>query len=330
MDAKSNSFRAYVTPDMLWSTHNVRQLNNNNTNETLIIEKPITSVDRSPPVSLSSASLAKTSDQLVMTDNKRDIDIEANYSFVTAPSGVFTDVDVRNGFIRKVYGLLSCIIIATTVCVSLMYIFLKDRINIKHLKDINDNNGLAIVLFFSIMSGLVVCVIQYVFCLSVSARRSVPINYILLIIFTIAMSIVVGIFCCQYIGQSIVTAFILTTVVVLVVTLLATTPWFDITNCGLLLCMLAIIYCIMSIVIFMIVILLEVDYRPWEIVLGVVGSVVFSLFLLYDTQLIIGGKKYEMSPEEYVYAVVCLYVDIIQIFIHILQIIAFITEICFF
>ena len=37
--------------------------------------------------------------------------------------------------------------------------------------------------------------------------------------------------------------------------------------------------------------------------------------------MIMGGKKYEVSPEEYIFAAICLYVDIIQIFLHILAII---------
>ncbi|KAF7226117.1 transcript variant X2 [Nothobranchius furzeri] len=48
------------------------------------------------------------------------------------------------------------------------------------------------------------------------------------------------------------------------------------------------------------------------------GTVLFSLYLLFDTQLILGGK-YEISPEEYVFATLNLYVDIITLFIFLLQ-----------
>jgi len=37
-------------------------------------------------------------------------------------------------------------------------------------------------------------------------------------------------------------------------------------------------------------------------------------FLAYDVQLIMGGKKYELSPEEYIFASLTLYLDIIRIF----------------
>lgn len=44
-------------------------------------------------------------------------------------------------------------------------------------------------------------------------------------------------------------------------------------------------------------------------------------FLAYHTQLLIGNRKYSISEDEYVFAALSLYVDIIQIFIFLLQII---------
>lgn len=44
-------------------------------------------------------------------------------------------------------------------------------------------------------------------------------------------------------------------------------------------------------------------------------------YLVVDTQMIIGGSnKVQISPEEYVMAAITLYVDIINIFMYILQI----------
>jgi FtsH-binding integral membrane protein len=43
------------------------------------------------------------------------------------------------------------------------------------------------------------------------------------------------------------------------------------------------------------------------------------MFLVYDTQQIMGGKKYSISPEEHVFAAVQLYVDVVYIFLAILQ-----------
>ena len=47
-----------------------------------------------------------------------------------------------------------------------------------------------------------------------------------------------------------------------------------------------------------------------------------SFIIVYDTQIMIGGKhKYSISPEEYIFAALNLYVDIIRLFLYILAIV---------
>ena len=50
---------------------------------------------------------------------------------------------------------------------------------------------------------------------------------------------------------------------------------------------------------------------------GIVG-LLFSLFLVYDTQLILGGNKHEIDPEEPLFGAICLYTDIVYIFLALL------------
>ena len=55
---------------------------------------------------------------------------------------------------------------------------------------------------------------------------------------------------------------------------------------------------------------------------GAAGALVFSLYLVYDTQLMLGGKhKYALSPEEYIFAALNLYIDVVQLFLYILMIV---------
>lgn len=37
--------------------------------------------------------------------------------------------------------------------------------------------------------------------------------------------------------------------------------------------------------------------------------------MIYDVQLVMGGRKYELSEEEYVFGALILYIDIIQLFL---------------
>ena len=55
---------------------------------------------------------------------------------------------------------------------------------------------------------------------------------------------------------------------------------------------------------------------------GSLGALVFSLYIVYDTQMMMGGRhKYSLSPEEYIFAALNLYLDFIQLFRYILIIV---------
>ena len=46
------------------------------------------------------------------------------------------------------------------------------------------------------------------------------------------------------------------------------------------------------------------------------------VYIVYDTQIMMGGKhKYALDPEEYVFAALNLYLDIINLFMYLLTII---------
>ncbi|OAF68492.1 hypothetical protein A3Q56_03737 [Intoshia linei] len=56
-----------------------------------------------------------------------------------------------------------------------------------------------------------------------------------------------------------------------------------------------------------------------NILYSVIGAILFSFWLIYDTQMMLGGKhKYSLSPEEYIFAALNLYVDVIQLFLFIM------------
>lgn len=62
--------------------------------------------------------------------------------------------------------------------------------------------------------------------------------------------------------------------------------------------------------------------RTITLVYASIGALLFSVYLVYDTQMMMGGKhKYSISPEEYVFAALNLYLDIVNIFLYILTII---------
>lgn len=51
------------------------------------------------------------------------------------------------------------------------------------------------------------------------------------------------------------------------------------------------------------------------------GTLLFSCYLVVDTQMMLGGNKYSLSPEEYIFAALNLYLDIVNLFLLLLQLI---------
>uniref|UniRef100_A0A3B3RXX8 Protein lifeguard 2 n=1 Tax=Paramormyrops kingsleyae TaxID=1676925 RepID=A0A3B3RXX8_9TELE len=59
---------------------------------------------------------------------------------------------------------------------------------------------------------------------------------------------------------------------------------------------------------------------PWlHAIYAVLGAIVFTMFLVFDTQILLGNKRSTISPEDYIFATLSLYLDIIYIFSFFLQ-----------
>lgn len=52
------------------------------------------------------------------------------------------------------------------------------------------------------------------------------------------------------------------------------------------------------------------------------GVIVFGIYLVIDTQMIIGGRRLELSMDDHVVAALILYIDIIQIFLYLLELLS--------
>lgn len=53
-----------------------------------------------------------------------------------------------------------------------------------------------------------------------------------------------------------------------------------------------------------------------------IGALLFAFYIVFDTQLIIGGDhKLSISPEEYIFAALNLYLDVVNLFLYILALV---------
>lgn len=230
-------------------------------------------------------------------------DPEADKSFA------FDDQSIRKGFIRKVYLILMMQLLITFgfVCI---FTFSKAT------QDWVQKNP---ALLWIALAVLIVTMICMACCESV--RRKTPLNFIFLFLFTIAESFLLGIVAGQYQADEVLMAVGITAAVSLGLTLFALQTKWDFTMCGGVL-----VACLVVFIIFGIIAI----FIPGQII-GLVyaslGALLFSVYLVYDTQLMLGGNhKYSISPEEYIFAALNLYLDIVNIFMYILSIIGLVRS----
>lgn len=216
----------------------------------------------------------------------------------------FSDATIRRGFIRKVYSILMAQLSVTLGFIA-WFLYHEPTRRFVH------NN---IWLFFLALVVTFVAMITLACCGEV--RRRAPTNYILLGIFTLAEAFLLGVTSAAYEAVEVLMAVGITAAVCLALTLFAFQTKYDFTMCG--------GFLLVSVVILLIfgIVAIFVHNRIVSLVYASLGALIFSMYLIYDTQLMLGGKhKYSISPEEYVFAALNLYVDIINIFIYILTII---------
>jgi FtsH-binding integral membrane protein len=80
------------------------------------------------------------------------------------------------------------------------------------------------------------------------------------------------------------------------------------------------LFCILMVFTLFGILAMFIRIPAMQMVLAAVGAIIFSVYLVYDTQLMIGGKhKMSISPEEYVFAALNIYMDVIMIFLYILR-----------
>jgi len=143
---------------------------------------------------------------------------------------------------------------------------------------------------------------------------------ILLSLFTVAQGTMLGVMCAFYDASSIIMAAGMTAIVVLTLTAFARWTTIDFTGMGIYLYVCLIVFVLTGIVASLFVTTLQ-GFQTMQLLYAAGGVMLFSCYLVYDTQLIVGGKhaKFQFSVDDYVFAALNLYLDIINLFIYILQ-----------
>uniref|UniRef100_A0A3P8UU79 Glutamate receptor, ionotropic, N-methyl D-aspartate-associated protein 1b (glutamate binding) n=1 Tax=Cynoglossus semilaevis TaxID=244447 RepID=A0A3P8UU79_CYNSE len=146
-----------------------------------------------------------------------------------------------------------------------------------------------------------------------SFRRKHPWNLVALSILTLSLSYMVGMIASFHETDSVVMAVGITSVVISLHFLPQTK--YDFTSCH------GVLFVCLVVLIFFGILCIFIRDNILHIVYAGLGALLFTCFLAVDTQLLLGNKELSLSPEEYVFAALTLYTDIINILLYILAII---------
>eukprot|EP00746_Dinoflagellata_sp_MGD_P065479 gnl/MRDRNA2_/MRDRNA2_272837_c0_seq1.p1 gnl/MRDRNA2_/MRDRNA2_272837_c0~~gnl/MRDRNA2_/MRDRNA2_272837_c0_seq1.p1 ORF type:complete len:248 (-),score=18.85 gnl/MRDRNA2_/MRDRNA2_272837_c0_seq1:12-755(-) len=214
--------------------------------------------------------------------------------------------EVRMGFIRKVYSILM-VQLALTAAIAAP---------LQHVSQKWLGEHAWILGACALLSMVLMCAIA---CFQ-SAARSFPSNYILLFSFTACEGVIVGFVAATYKTESVAACVGITGLIFAGLTAYACTTKTDFTGLG------PYLYgALISLIIYSFVILIlragfgySLEYA--EMGYDILCILLFVMYIIFDTQLILGGDhKHNFSIDDYVFAALSLYLDIINLFLHLLR-----------
>lgn len=225
-----------------------------------------------------------------------------------------SDIEVRHGFIQKVYCIVGTQLCLTTVIASAVVFVGKTWVMM--------HPAATISLMSASLIGSVAMMSIFACCPQV--LRKSPQNYLILFGFTVCKSLLIGLICLDYTLDSVLLAVGITAVVVLALTLFACQTSYDFTGFGPYL--FAATMCLMAFSIaFMFATWMGLagtpGFQTLYMIYAMGGAMLFSFYIVFDTQLIVGGKHaIQFSIDDYAAAAIHLYIDIVQLFLFILRI----------
>ncbi|XP_047330529.1 BI1-like protein [Impatiens glandulifera] len=227
---------------------------------------------------------------------EEDIDLESGTLY---PGLSYGENQLRWGFIQKVYGILAAQFILTTIVSSITVLY--SPVN----ELLRENSG--VLVFFAILP-LILLWPMYVY------QQKHPINLVILGGFTLSLSLTVGMSCANTEGRIVLEALILTSAVVFSLT--GYTFWAakkgkDFSYMGPIL--------FTSLFVLVLTGFIQMFFplgSTSTAIYGAISAIIFSGYIVYDTDNLIKRFTYD----EYIWASVTLYLDILNLFLAILRV----------
>jgi len=162
------------------------------------------------------------------------------------------------------------------------------------------------IIFMFVIEFMIICIPK--------CRYETPYNFICLFLFTLCVSIIMGVITSNYDTNIVLLAFGSTAFITIGLTLFAMQTKYDFTGLG------PYLLALLLGLIFMGFIQIWVHDQVLNTMVASIGAIVFSFYIIMDTQMIIGGNRQNsVGPDEYIIGALMLYLDIINLFLYLLQ-----------
>lgn len=211
------------------------------------------------------------------------------------------------GFIRKVYSILTAQLLLTVIVAA--------PLQTMSPAWLMANQWLCLVSMAATVG--IVCAMTCV----PKLFKEFPTNYILLFVFTLFEAVLVGFVSAAYTAGSVVVCALATVFIFLGMTVYAWNTKSDFTGMGPYL-----FAALLSLIGFGLVISLlsmfGINIPGANLLYGFCGVLIFTFYIVFDTQLIVGeyhGHKHQFGIDDYVFAALNLYLDIINLFLQLLK-----------
>eukprot|EP00928_Gymnodinium_smaydae_P054076 TRINITY_DN37917_c0_g1_i1.p1 TRINITY_DN37917_c0_g1~~TRINITY_DN37917_c0_g1_i1.p1 ORF type:complete len:249 (-),score=43.80 TRINITY_DN37917_c0_g1_i1:144-890(-) len=212
--------------------------------------------------------------------------------------------EIRSAFISKVYGILTAQLCLTAL-VAAPFVMMP---SVQEMVQTNASILMGVALLNLLLVFVMVCP-----CGCQGNLRKYPLNYCLLGAFTVTEGMLVGVICSTYSVHVVMLAVAATALLVGALSTYAKTTESDFTSCGpyLLVALFGLSFMSLGAMIF--------PFPFSQTMVASIGIVMFSFYLIFDTQLIMGKGELALTIDDYCFAALTLYLDIIQLFLYILQ-----------
>ncbi|XP_065133192.1 protein lifeguard 1 [Paramisgurnus dabryanus] len=214
----------------------------------------------------------------------------------------FEDDTIRKAFIRKVFSVVTLQLLVTFTIVCIFTFSTTVKVAVQG----------SIWLYLS--SYIIFLVVALCLAIFSTCSRSHPWNLMALSVVTLSLSYMVGTVASYHNTTSVVIALGSTVIISFTIIMFSAQTRLDFSVCNGILLILAVdllMFGFFSIFFYS---------RVLQILYGCLGALLYAMFLAVDCQLVMGRQKYNLSPEEYVFAALVIYLDIIMIFLYILMI----------